>query len=73
MIVGVGVEWLDVPRFESLDRRFGTERGAPPRLAFHGKAQAHARALRVCRSALTLTHDPLYCIGQVVLEDGEDA
>ena len=23
MIVGVGIEWLDVPRFEAVERRFG--------------------------------------------------
>jgi holo-[acyl-carrier protein] synthase len=44
-------------------------RGEAPTLCFHGRAAAAAQRLGVRRTALTLTHDPSCCIGQVVLED----
>lgn len=44
--------------------------GQAPALVFHGCAAAAARRLGVQRAALTLTHDPSCCIGQVVLEGG---
>jgi holo-[acyl-carrier protein] synthase len=122
MILGVGVEWIDVPRFrallarrsgrvrerlftpgelayaarrrrgeaESLAVRFAAKvaarralgapgvslreievvrpRGSAPTLQFHGAAAAAAQARAVGGVALTLTHDALACIGQVVLE-----
>lgn len=43
-------------------------RGEAPELRFHGQAAEAARRLGVRRAALTLTHDPSCCIGQVVLE-----
>ncbi len=43
-------------------------RGEAPALRFHGRAAAAASGLGVQRAALTLTHDPSCCIGQVVLE-----
>ncbi len=123
MIVGTGVEMVDVPRFERLLERHGerlrlrvftagerayaarkTSRGAAqslavrfaaklaarralgawgvalrevevvrasgraPTLQFHAGAADRARAKGVTRAALTLTHDPVCCIGLVVLE-----
>jgi len=44
-------------------------RGEAPTLRFHGRAAEAAERLGVRRVALTLTHDPCYCAGQVVLED----
>ncbi len=46
------------------------KRGEAPALHFHGRAAAAARRLGVEQAALTLTHDPWCCIGQVVLEGG---
>jgi holo-[acyl-carrier protein] synthase len=123
MILGCGVELVDVPRFRRLMERHGERtarrvftpgeqayaagrtpragiqslavrfaakvaarralgakgialcevevvraRGAPPTLRFHAGAAAQARARGVTRAALTLTHDPLCCVGHVVLE-----
>lgn len=121
MIVGLGIELVDVPRFEAADARWGergrarlftqgerayaarrasgveslavrfaaklaarralgggrlgwTEievvrrRGRAPTLELHGAAARAAVRLGVRRMALTLTHDPACCIGQVVLE-----
>lgn len=120
-IVGIGVGFVDVPRFEAAATRWGrrlqerlfTEgereyaarrtrgveslavrfaaklaarralglrgahfreievvraRGEAPSLRFHGGTAVAARGLGVERTALTLTHDPSCCIGQVVLE-----
>lgn len=124
MIVGTGVELVDVPRFERLMERHGERialriftaderayaarrtprsavqslavrfaakvaarralgargialcdvevvraRGAAPTLQFHAGAAAHAHARGVKRAALTLTHDPSFCMGHIVLED----
>jgi holo-[acyl-carrier protein] synthase len=44
-------------------------RGEAPTLRFHGRAAEAAQQLGVRRAALTLTHDPHCCVGQVVLED----
>ena len=121
MIVGVGIEWLDVPRFEAAETRFGErlrerlftagerefaarkargneslavrlaakiaarralglktarwqdvevvrDRGRAPELRLHGRAAEAASRLGVTRVSLTLTHDDLACMGQVVLE-----
>ncbi len=121
MIVGIGIERLEVPRFQAADARWGERgrarlftdgerayaarrangveslavrfaaklaarralgsgglrwreievvrrRGSAPTLALHGAAARAARRLGVSRVALTLTHDPACCIGQVVLE-----
>jgi holo-[acyl-carrier protein] synthase len=46
------------------------ERGEAPQLRFHGRAAEAAQRLGVRLAALTLTHDPSCCIGQVVLEGG---
>jgi len=43
-------------------------RGEPPGLRFHGGAAVQAEARGVKRTALTLTHDPVCCVGHVVLE-----
>ncbi len=122
MIVGLGVELVDVARFDAALERFGErlrgrlftqgerafaarrvrdgeglaarfaaklaarralacgplgwsevevvrEDGQAPSLRLHGEAAKAARALGVTRASLTLTHDPTWCIGQVVLED----
>ena len=124
MIVGLGVELVDVARFgaalerfgerlrcrlftegerafaarrardgESLAARFAAklaarralgcgalgwsevevvrEDGEGPSLRLHGEAASAARALGVTRVSLTLTHDPTWCIGQVLLEGGQ--
>ena len=47
-------------------------RGRAPRLALHGSAARAAARLGVTHTALTLTHDAVACIGQVVLERLED-
>lgn len=123
MIVGLGVELVDVARFDAALERFGErlrrrlftagerafaarrardgqslaarfaaklaarralgcgalgwgevevvrEDGQAPTLRLHGEAASAARALRVTRVSLTLTHDPTWCIGQVLLEGG---
>lgn len=57
---GASVAWRDVEVVR--------ERGRAPTLRFHGSAARAARALGVGRVALTLTHDALFCVGQVVLE-----
>lgn len=44
------------------------ERGSAPRLVFHGRAAAAARRLGVVATTLSLTHDDVACMGQVVLE-----
>lgn len=44
------------------------ERGRAPRLVFHGRAADAARRLGVVAVALSLTHDDVACVGQVVLE-----
>lgn len=124
MIVGVGVGWVDVPRFEAAlarrpdrlrdkvftesERAFAARRargyeslavrfaakvaarralglrqaqwqdvevrrrpGRPPTMHFYGAAARAARRLGVTHCAVTLTHDALCCIGQVVLECDE--
>lgn len=128
MVVGLGVEWVDVARFRAAERRYGPrlrERlftedetayaarrrragaeslavrfaakaaarralraaggpapawrevevvrapGRAPTLRLHGAAAAAAARLGVAAVALTLTHDALCCIGQVVLESAE--
>jgi holo-[acyl-carrier protein] synthase len=43
-------------------------RGEAPTLRFHGAAAERARARGVTHAAVTLTHDPAACVGQVVLE-----
>jgi holo-[acyl-carrier protein] synthase len=43
-------------------------RGEAPSLRWHGAAAERAQARGVVRTALTLTHDPLCCVGHVVLE-----
>ncbi|HKE11060.1 MAG TPA: holo-ACP synthase [Myxococcota bacterium] len=43
-------------------------RGGPPSLRFHAGAAVQAQARGVKRVALTLTHDPVCCVGHVVLE-----
>ncbi len=43
-------------------------RGEAPGLRFHGRAAEAAERSGVTRAALTLTHDPACCVGQVVLE-----
>jgi len=43
-------------------------RGEAPTLRFHGAAAERARARGVTHAAVTLTHDPSACVGQVVLE-----
>ena len=53
---------------ESVEIEVVRLRGEAPALRFHGRAAAAARRLGVRRAALTLTHDPSCCIGQVVLE-----
>ena len=123
MILGSGVELVDVPRFQRLMERHGERlarriftpgeqayaarrtprgaiqslavrvaakiaarralgapgialrdveivrpRGSPPTLWFHAGADARARARGVAHAALTLTHDPICCVGHVVLE-----
>jgi holo-[acyl-carrier protein] synthase len=121
MIVGLGIGFVDVPRFEALEERHRTrmhrklftegecayaarrargheslavrlaaktaalralgmssgrwhdfevtrKRGRPPVMNFHGQAARAAEALGVTDIALTLTHDALCCVGQVVLE-----
>jgi holo-[acyl-carrier protein] synthase len=45
------------------------EPGEAPSLCFHGRAAEAAAQLGVRHAALTLTHDPSCCVGQVVLED----
>jgi len=44
------------------------ERGQAPTLRFHGEAARCAAQRGVRRIVLTLTHDPSYCIAQVMLE-----
>jgi holo-[acyl-carrier protein] synthase len=123
MILGIGVELVDVPRFQHLMERYGERiarrvftageqayaarraprsavqslavrfaakvaarralgshgvalrdvevvraRGGPPSLRFHAGAAVRAHARGVKRTALTLTHDPVCCVGHVVLE-----
>lgn len=121
MIVGLGVEIVDVARFDRLLERYGARlteriftegerayatrkrrgreslavrfaakvaarralageglgwreievtrnRGEAPTLRFHGAAARAAAARGVAHVALTLTHDPPWCIGQVFLE-----
>ncbi len=121
LILGIGVAYVDVPRFEAALRRHGLRlqerlftpgerdyaarrtrgaeslavrfaaklaarralgvpgahwreievvrrRGEAPQIRFHGRAAEAARRLGVEEAALTLTHDPACCIGQVVLE-----
>ncbi len=46
------------------------ESGRAPTLRFHGAAHRRAGALGVRAVSLTLTHDPRWCVGQVVLEGG---
>jgi holo-[acyl-carrier protein] synthase len=123
VIVGLGVELVDLPRFEAAVARFGDrlqqrlftpgerryaaqrargaeslavrfaaklaarralggpglgwrdleivgEPGAAPALRLHGAAARAARALGVTRIALSLSHDPTWCLGHVVLERG---
>jgi holo-[acyl-carrier protein] synthase len=43
-------------------------RGAAPTLRFHGRAAEAAARRGVVASSLSLTHDAVGCIGQVVLE-----
>jgi holo-[acyl-carrier protein] synthase len=43
-------------------------KGRAPELRFHGLAAEAAERSGVTRTALTLTHDPAFCVGQVVLE-----
>jgi len=43
-------------------------RGEAPTLHFHGRAAARAEGRGVQRAVVTLTHDPAWCVGQVVLE-----
>ncbi|HVP29937.1 MAG TPA: 4'-phosphopantetheinyl transferase superfamily protein [Myxococcota bacterium] len=43
-------------------------RGEAPTLRFHGAAADRARARGVTRAGVTLTHDPAFCVSQVVLE-----
>lgn len=43
-------------------------RGEPPTLRFHGAAARRAGARGVLRAAVTLTHDPAWCVGQVIFE-----
>jgi len=45
--------------------------GRPPVMRFHGAAADAAARLGVTDVALTLTHDALCCVGQVVLESAE--
>ena len=44
MIVGVGIEWLDVPRFEAVERRFGAR--LRERLFTEGERQFAANKAR---------------------------
>jgi holo-[acyl-carrier protein] synthase len=46
------------------------EGGRAPTLRLHGAAAERARELGVRAVSLTLTHDPRWCLGQVVLEGG---
>jgi holo-[acyl-carrier protein] synthase len=126
LIVGLGIGFVDVPRFEAMEGRHGVrlhqkvftdgERayaarrargyeslavrfaakvaalralrmhagqwhdfevsrkpGRPPVMTFHGEAARVAEQLGVTNVALTLTHDALCCVGQVVLESGAGA
>ena len=41
-----------------------------PTLRLHGRAASAALALGVTRISLTLSHEPTWCIGQVLLEGG---
>lgn len=46
------------------------QRGRAPQLQLYGRAARAAARLGVARSTLTLTHDPTFCVGQVLLEGG---
>jgi len=50
------------------DFEVSRDAGRPPVMTFHGEAARAADRLGVTGVAVTLTHDALCCIGQVVLE-----
>ena len=55
-----GLRWRDV---EVVRGRSGA-----PTLRFAGRGAATADALGVIRTTVSLTHDPAWCAGQVILE-----
>ena len=59
---------LGLSRAHWLEIEVVRRRGEAPGLCFHGRAAEAAEVRGVGRAALTLTHDPAFCVGQVVLE-----
>jgi holo-[acyl-carrier protein] synthase len=59
---------LALPRLAWQEAEVVREGGRAPTLNFHGAAAVRARELGVRAVSLTLTHDPRWCVGQVVLE-----
>jgi len=65
---GEGADPAEIGGFFWREVEVVRERGRAPTLCFHGRAAQRAAALGVERVALTLTHDRVACLAQVVLE-----